>query len=144
MAGNPQQLVDALDTIMMHNTMSASMKNTIVTTVTNVSSANPALRTQTAIYLDRDRVAVPGREVKAMAQSRREFLRDTGCGISAAVLLASVEQFGLINAFAQQQPNVAADYKALVCIFLLGGNDGNNMVVPWDDYYNARWLRGGP
>jgi len=45
--GNPQQLVDALDTIMMHSTMSASMKNTIVTTVTNVSSANPALRTQT-------------------------------------------------------------------------------------------------
>ncbi len=51
MAGNPQQLVDALDTIMMHNTMSVSMKSTIVQTVTNVSSSNPALRTQTAIYL---------------------------------------------------------------------------------------------
>lgn len=25
-----------------------------------------------------------------------------------------------------------ADYKALVCIFLFGGNDGNNMIVPTD------------
>ena len=50
-AGNPGALVDALDKLMMHGTMSASMKNTITTTVTNVSAANPALRTQTAIYL---------------------------------------------------------------------------------------------
>jgi hypothetical protein len=51
MAGTPQTLVDALDAIMMHNTMSVSMKNTIVQTVTNVASSNQALRTQTAIYL---------------------------------------------------------------------------------------------
>ena len=51
MSGNPTQMVDALDRLMMHNTMSASMKNTIVTTVTNIPSASPALRTQTAIYL---------------------------------------------------------------------------------------------
>src|ERR1700687_2023349 len=74
---------------------------------------------------------------KAMAQSRRKFLRDSGCGISAAALLASVEQFGLINAFAQQQPDVAGDYKSLVCIFLYGGNDGNNTLVPWDDYFST-------
>jgi uncharacterized protein (DUF1501 family) len=24
----------------------------------------------------------------------------------------------------------AADYKALVCVFLFGGNDGNNTIVP--------------
>jgi len=27
----------------------------------------------------------------------------------------------------------ASDYKALVCIFLFGGNDGNNWLVPTDD-----------
>ena len=32
-----------------------------------------------------------------------------------------------VNAMAQQG---ASDYKAMVCVFLLGGNDGNNMVVP--------------
>jgi uncharacterized protein (DUF1501 family) len=72
-----------------------------------------------------------------MAQSRRKFLSDVGCGLSAAALLAGVQQFGLINALAQQRPDVAGDYKALVCIFLYGGNDGNNMVVPWDDYFSA-------
>jgi len=34
------------------------------------------------------------------------------------------------------------DYRALVCVFLYGGNDGNNMVVPvdarYDDYLAAR------
>ena len=27
-------------------------------------------------------------------------------------------------------------YRALVCVFLNGGNDGNNTVVPYDDYSN--------
>ncbi|HMF55816.1 MAG TPA: DUF1800 domain-containing protein [Pyrinomonadaceae bacterium] len=51
MAGNPAQLVDALNQLLMHGTMSQAMRDSIVTNVTNVSSANPALRTQTAIYL---------------------------------------------------------------------------------------------
>ena len=51
LAGNPQQLLDALDAAMMHGTTSPSMKASIVQTVTNVASSNPALRTQTAIYL---------------------------------------------------------------------------------------------
>jgi len=51
MAGTPSNLVDALDTNLMHNTMSQSMKNSIVTTVTNISAANSTLRAQTAIYL---------------------------------------------------------------------------------------------
>ena len=29
---------------------------------------------------------------------------------------------------------MAGDYKALVCIFLGGGNDGVSTIVPWDDY----------
>ena len=41
------------------------------------------------------------------------------------VTLAGASRFGTMNAFAQ-----ATDYKALVCIFLFGGNDANNMVVP--------------
>lgn len=55
LAGNPQQLVDAVDAMMMHNTMSQSMKSNIVQTVTNVTNANATTqarqRTQTAIYL---------------------------------------------------------------------------------------------
>jgi uncharacterized protein (DUF1501 family) len=60
-----------------------------------------------------------------MAQSRREFLRRTGCALGAAAFASGFESFSLMNALAQ-----GTDYKALVCIFLAGGNDGNNMVVP--------------
>lgn len=55
MAGNPQQLVDALNARMMHGTMSQSMNANLVATVTAVTNANATTqalqRTQTAIYL---------------------------------------------------------------------------------------------
>jgi len=55
LATNPQQLVDALNTRMMHGTMSAAMNANIVATVTAITNANATTqalqRTQTAIYL---------------------------------------------------------------------------------------------
>lgn len=79
-----------------------------------------------------------------MAQSRRKFLRNSGCAaLGAASLASSFERFGLINALAQKdEPSTATDYKALVCIFLFGGNDGNNMVVPHDGYAAYASARG--
>jgi uncharacterized protein (DUF1501 family) len=53
---------------------------------------------------------------------RRNFLKGLGA-ITAANTLPGLS---LMNAYAQ----AANDYKALVCVFLYGGNDGNNMVVP--------------
>ena len=79
-----------------------------------------------------------------MKRSRREFLRDTGCGLTSAAVVASLEQLNIINAFAQQQPDVASDYRALVCIFLFGGTDANNMVVPYDDFATYANIRGVP
>ena len=55
LAGNPQQLVDALNTRLMHGTMSQAMNANIVATVTAITNANATTqalqRTQTAIYL---------------------------------------------------------------------------------------------
>ena len=66
-----------------------------------------------------------------MSHSRREFLRRSGCAaLSMAALATSVRHFGLVDAMAQRNVDALPDYKALVCIFLNGGNDGNNMVVP--------------
>src|SRR5262245_6211370 len=63
-----------------------------------------------------------------MTLSRRDFLKRSGCGaLSVAALASGVDRFGLVQALAQ-----GTSYKALVCIFLGGGNDGNNMVVPFD------------
>jgi uncharacterized protein (DUF1501 family) len=69
-----------------------------------------------------------------MPTSRRDFLRQTGCLLGTAALASTFDSLGLINAYAQ---TTAADYRALVCIFLNGGNDGNNMVVPLDAEYTA-------
>jgi len=63
-----------------------------------------------------------------MTWSRRDFLRRTCCTAAAGIAAASFNRFGLINAYAQN----TQDYKALVCIFLFGGNDSNNMVIPID------------
>ena len=67
-----------------------------------------------------------------MKQSRRNFLRDSACGLTAAAFVSSLDRFGLVNAM--MQPFAASDYKALVCIFLSGGTDCNNMVVPYTQY----------
>lgn len=45
------QLMDYLNTKMMHGTMSAQMRSAILPAVTAVASSNPTLRAQTAIYL---------------------------------------------------------------------------------------------
>lgn len=45
------QLMDALNTRMMHGAMSAQMRSTILTAVLAVASTNPLLRAQTAVYL---------------------------------------------------------------------------------------------
>lgn len=72
-----------------------------------------------------------------MSESRRKFLKTSMCGLSGAAMLASLDKFNLVNAMVQEQTEAATDYKALVCIFLNGGSDGNNMVIPYDDYTNA-------
>src|SRR2546421_10304134 len=72
-----------------------------------------------------------------MKKSRRDFLRDTACGLTAAAVVNSLDRLSIVNAMVQQQPEVAADYKALVCVFLSGGSDCNNMVVPITGYSDA-------
>src|SRR2546421_11288596 len=70
-----------------------------------------------------------------MKKSRRNFLRDSACGLTAAAVVSSLDRLSVINAMVQQQPEVASDYRALVCVFLSGGSDCNNMVVPIDNEY---------
>src|SRR5580698_5679977 len=64
-----------------------------------------------------------------MTTSRRGFIKQTGA-LTAAGLVGSLGQWGIRAASAQ----TPSDYKALVCIFLFGGNDSNNMVIPYDNY----------
>jgi len=70
--------------------------------------------------------------------TRRGFLRTTCCTAAAGVAAASLSRLGLVNAYAQ-----GSDYKALVCVFLFGGNDANNMIIPYSssDYANYAKIR---
>src|SRR5260370_34708627 len=72
-----------------------------------------------------------------MAHSRREFLVGSGCGLlSGAAFLTGFEKLSLMSLFAQEEAEKtgAGTYKALVCLFLFGGNDANNMLIPYDNY----------
>jgi len=61
-----------------------------------------------------------------MPLNRRQFIGRSFGAFGAAAL--AIEKLGLVNVAAQ------TDYKALVCIFMFGGNDAGNMVIPYDDY----------
>ena len=60
-----------------------------------------------------------------MMMNRRELIRIGAATVGSLAL----RPFGLLPALAQNGP----DYRALVCVFLFGGNDSNNTIVPMDD-----------
>lgn len=64
--------------------------------------------------------------------SRRGFIRLGAAGVASLAL----RPFGMLPALAQNGP----DYRALVCIFLFGGNDANNMIIPADDASYQQYL----
>jgi uncharacterized protein (DUF1501 family) len=59
-----------------------------------------------------------------------------------AAMATQMRHFGLMSAMAQKTDEntsaVPSDYRALVCIFMFGGNDSNNMVLATD---NDSWGR---
>ena len=72
--------------------------------------------------------------------SRRAFLQR-----ASALSVAGVASPWALNlaAVAEASAATATDYKALVCVFLYGGNDYGNTLVPYDQssytaYYNLR------
>ncbi|HRE81869.1 MAG TPA: DUF1501 domain-containing protein [Opitutaceae bacterium] len=74
------------------------------------------------------------------SHSRRKFLGACCAAVGATGMLSALAQLRVLGALAQpgngpQLPstaNEAGDYKALVCLFLAGGNDANNLIVPTD------------
>lgn len=70
-----------------------------------------------------------------MNNDRRQFLKSSGRALSMVALAMQARHFGMMSALASTPAGVSAaappsDYKALVCILLSGGNDGNNLIVP--------------
>src|SRR4030095_4074838 len=69
-------------------------------------------------------------------RTRRDFFRQAACAAVGTLSIATtIRDLRFINAaVAQTQLN---DYKALVCIFLSGGNDCNNVIIPVGAGYTA-------
>ena len=83
--------------------------------------------------------------------SRRKFLGACCASVGATGLLSTLAQLRLMGAVASPDngpvspPRAAApqpDYKALVCLFLAGGNDANNLVIPTDAATYAAYAAG--
>lgn len=67
--------------------------------------------------------------------SRRQFLRAGTCGaMTIGPLVNTIAQLSLMNSAAASAAGssvlVGSDYKALVCVFLRGGCDMNNVLIP--------------
>ena len=76
--------------------------------------------------------------------SRRQFIGQANCAaVGTASLLSSLLSLRL-TAGAASASNFT-DYKALVCLFLNGGNDSFNMLVPRQQsaYNEYEQVRGG-
>jgi uncharacterized protein (DUF1501 family) len=72
------------------------------------------------------------------SSTRRNFCLKISRTLASLGFTSTLARLGAVNAFAQ-----STDYKALVCVFLFGGNDGNNLVVPVSDQYdNYQSVRG--
>jgi uncharacterized protein (DUF1501 family) len=78
-----------------------------------------------------------------MPHTRRDFIRLSCCSAATLSALSGLGRFGMMSALAAGP--TCTDYKALVCIFLFGGNDSNNLIVPMDSRFSLyNTARGNP
>ena len=76
--------------------------------------------------------------------TRREFIRRAACAaVGTGALTSAIRDLRFMNAAVAQSNILPGDYKALVCIFLAGGNDSNNLIIPtiqseYDNYAAIR------
>jgi uncharacterized protein (DUF1501 family) len=69
-------------------------------------------------------------------------MRLSCCSAATLSALAGLGRFGMMSALAAGP--TCTDYKALVCIFMFGGNDSNNLIVPMDSRFSQyQTARGG-
>ena len=78
-----------------------------------------------------------------MNSSRRELLRRAGA-LGAGRVVAGLGPISALAYSAGVAAQTAPDYKALVCVFLYGGMDGNSVLVPYDAAGYAQYTLARP
>jgi len=82
--------------------------------------------------------------MNASPLSRRRFFGQASCAaVSSIPILNSLLNLRLLEGLANASVPAAGEYRALVCLFLAGGNDSFNMLVPreetaYEDYHTSR------
>ncbi|GAA5070820.1 DUF1501 domain-containing protein [Lysobacter panacisoli] len=78
-------------------------------------------------------------------EDRRNFLRRVQAIVAGGAAYALMPQLELVGRAMAAEPLPGNDYRALVCIFLFGGSDSFNMLVPYDSGEHQTYLtsRGG-
>ena len=77
-------------------------------------------------------------------RTRRDFVRQALCAaVGTAAITNTIRDLRFINAAVAQSASTITDYKALICIFLNGGNDSNNLFIPTiaSEYANYAAIR---
>ena len=81
-----------------------------------------------------------------MNPSRRQFIGQCCAAVGTTGILSTLAQLRAIGAVTGVESTsstpataraVPSDYKALVCIFLAGGNDANNLIIPTGSGYSS-------
>ena len=84
--------------------------------------------------------------------SRRKFIGACCAAVTATGMLSALAQLRLIGAVARADAlptgsgllngrAIPSDFKALVCLFLAGGNDSNNVIIPNDSAGYAAYAK---
>jgi uncharacterized protein (DUF1501 family) len=69
--------------------------------------------------------------MKTMRPDRRKFIKDTiSAALGGASVYSAVGHMSMLQAAAHLAQSTYTDYKALICVFMYGGNDSFNTVVP--------------
>ncbi len=88
----------------------------------------------------------PDRKADDRALSRRGFLGRASCAaVGTASVFSSILNLRLVGSVAAAEAPADGEYRALVCLFLAGGNDSFNMLAPASGDGHAEYLaaRGG-
>lgn len=80
--------------------------------------------------------------------TRRDFVRRAGgcCALTSTAILSTLLNLRMTSkVLAAPALGPLDDYKALICLFMFGGNDSCNMLAPYDDDEHAQYVakRGG-
>lgn len=155
--GARETLSIALDTLVAHPNVGPFIGRPLIQRLVCSNPSPDYVRRVAAVFADngarvRGDLKAVLRAILTDPEARWPDTRTAGAKLTEPVLRFTqwARAFGVTSpsgawAIGDAAAQSATDYKALVCVFLLGGNDNGNTVVPYDDATHQAYatVRGG-